>query len=148
MKSCSKSYQIVTIKKGKCGLDNENANSIDVEKQKIKMLKNKINSMISLSKKAGKLAAGEGQCENAIKNAKAYLTLLSSDASKNTKKKFENSCFYYEVPIYKMDLDKEELGKLTGSSVRSVLCVLDEGFANSILKIMEDINITGGGPIA
>ncbi len=86
--------------------------------------------------KAGKVASGEFQVEEAIKNYKAYLVILAEDASGGTKKKFMNSCKYYEVPFIQA-YDKETLGNAIGKKQRAVIAILDEGFANKLNKNLE-----------
>ena len=47
-------------------------------------------SYLGLAKRAGKVASGEFQTEEAIRKGKAELVLVAGDASDNTKKKFRN----------------------------------------------------------
>ena len=57
------------------------------------MKRDSVLSLIGIAKKAGKIAAGEFQTENAVKAGKASLVIISEEASENTKKKFRNmSC--------------------------------------------------------
>ena len=56
--------------------------------------------MISLATKAGKTASGEFATEQSVKSFRAELVIVATDASDNTKKKFQNMCEFYEVPIY------------------------------------------------
>ena len=60
---------------------------------------NKVLSLIGLSTKAGKIVSGEFSTEKAVKTGKAWLVIVSAEASDNTKKKFHNMCTYYEVPV-------------------------------------------------
>ena len=48
--------------------------------------------MLSIAKKAGKVASGEFMTENAVKSGGAALVIVAEDASDNTKKKFKNMC--------------------------------------------------------
>ena len=54
------------------------------------MKQNKLLSLIGIAMKAGKLVSGEFSTETAIKSGKAYLVIITGDASKNTVKKFTN----------------------------------------------------------
>ena len=56
--------------------------------------------MIGLATKAGKVASGEFCTEKEVKSGRAYLVIVADDASDNTKKKFQNMCDFYQVPIY------------------------------------------------
>ena len=57
----------------------------------------KVLNLLGLATRAGKTASGEFMTEKAIKSGKAYLVIVSEEASDNTKKMFENSCAYYKV---------------------------------------------------
>ena len=47
-------------------------------------------SLISLATKAGKTKSGEFATEKEVKTGYAYLVIVATDASDNTKKKFKN----------------------------------------------------------
>lgn len=97
------------------------------------MNKQKVLSLIGLAMKAGKIASGEFSTEKAVKTKDGYLVIVAATASSNTKKKFQNMCSYYEVPIYFLG-EKEEIGKAIGKEYRASLAVLDENFAKAIEK--------------
>ena len=65
----------------------------------------KVLNLLGLATRAGKTASGEFMTEKAIKSGKAYLVIVSEEASDNTKKMFENSCAYYKVPVYQFGMD-------------------------------------------
>ena len=104
---------------------------------------NKVLSLIGLSTKAGKIVSGEFSTEKAVKTGKAWLVIVSAEASDNTKKKFHNMCTYYEVPCYDFG-GKEELGRAMGKEFRASLAVLNKGFAKSIGKNL-DLEVTKYG---
>lgn len=89
--------------------------------------------VMSMAAKAGKVASGEFSVEKAVKEGKAHLVIISEEASNNTVKKFSNMCFFYKVPMYKYGT-KESLGHNIGREARASVAILDEGFANSIVK--------------
>lgn len=97
------------------------------------MSQNKILSLIGLATKAGKTVSGEFSTEKEVKTGRAALVIVADDASANTKKKFQNMCDFYEVPIY-FYKDKDALGHAMGKEFRASLAVLDEGFAKGIIK--------------
>lgn len=92
--------------------------------------------MISLATKAGKTASGEFATEKAVKDGSGFLVIVASDASENTKKKFQNMCDFYEVPIYFYE-DKDTLGHAMGKQFRASLAVTDGGFAKGIMKHLD-----------
>lgn len=95
--------------------------------------KDKMLSMLGLAAKAGKVASGEFSVEKEVKSGRAFLVIVAGDASDNTKKLFRNMCAYYEVPFATF-ATKEELGHWIGKQHRASICILDEGFAKSIIK--------------
>ena len=94
-------------------------------------------SMISLARKAGKTASGEFATEQSVKSFRAELVIVATDASDNTKKKFQNMCEFYEVPIYFYG-DKDTLGHAMGKEFRASLAVNDLGFAKGIMKHLDN----------
>ena len=97
---------------------------------------NKTMGLIGLATKAGKTAGGEFLTEREVKSGRAALVIVAEDASENTKKKFQNLCEYYKVPI-RFYGDKDTLGHAMGKQFRASLAVLDEGLAKGIRKHMD-----------
>ena len=97
---------------------------------------NKTMGLIGLATKAGKTAGGEFLTEREVKSGRAALVIVAEDASENTKKKFQNMCEYYQVPI-RFYGDKDTLGHAMGKQFRASLAVLDEGLAKGIRKHMD-----------
>ena len=97
---------------------------------------NKTMGLIGLATKAGKTAGGEFLTEREVKSGRAALVIVAEDASENTKKKFQNMCEYYKVPI-RFYGDKDTLGHAMGKHFRASLAVLDEGLAKGIRKHMD-----------
>jgi ribosomal protein L7Ae-like RNA K-turn-binding protein len=71
-----------------------------------------------------------------VKSKKAFLVVVASDASDNTKKMFSDMCTFYKVPIAFYS-DKVSLGHAIGKEFRASLAVLDEGFGKQIQKHLE-----------
>ncbi|WP_250278491.1 L7Ae/L30e/S12e/Gadd45 family ribosomal protein [[Clostridium] colinum] len=97
----------------------------------------KLLSMLSICQKAGKIVSGEFAVEKALQNGSAIYVIIANDASENTKKKFQNKAFYYEVEnvIYG---EKEILSHSIGKFNRTVFAILDEGFYNKIKYYIEN----------
>lgn len=98
------------------------------------MKPDRLQSMIGIAQKAGKLVSGEFACESAVKSGEARLVIIAQDASDNTKKLFNNKCTYYKVPVIEC-LSKEELGRSIGKDYRAVAAVSDQGIADAIIRI-------------
>lgn len=104
-------------------------------------MNDKVLSLLSLATKAGKTAGGEAQVEKAVKEGKASLVIISSEASENTRKKFTNMCSYYQVPI-RIYGTKEELGRFTGKEFRASVAVFGREFYDSFVKIFTNMEVT------
>nr|WP_312495820.1 ribosomal L7Ae/L30e/S12e/Gadd45 family protein [Anaerosporobacter sp.] len=111
---------------------------INTEVQYDPNTKNKILSYIGIATKAGKVASGEFSSEKAVKEHKAELVIVASDASDNTKKMFTNMCTYYKVPIYFFG-EKSELGHAMGKEMRASLAMLDKGLADATQKQLKNV---------
>lgn len=90
--------------------------------------------LLSICAKAGALSSGEGSVEADVKKRKACLVLLSADAAYRTVKKFTDKGSFYKVPVRKVPLGKEKLGRAIGKSDRSCVAVRNQGLANSLLR--------------
>lgn len=101
-------------------------------------VKSKAYSMLGLATRSRNLVSGEFSTDKAIKEGKACVVIVAEDASQNTKKQFHNSCDFYHVPCFEFGT-KEELGHAMGKEERASLAVTNEGFAKSIIKILEEI---------
>ena len=101
------------------------------------MQRDKVLSLIGLAMKAGKCASGEFMTEREAKTGGAKLVMVAADASDNTKKKFRDMCKFYRVPICFYG-DKDTLGHAMGKEFRASLAILDEGFADGILKALKN----------
>ncbi len=77
--------------------------------------------------------------ERETKCGRATLVIVAEDSSDNTKKKFQDMCEFYKVPIYFYG-DKDTLGHAMGKEFRASLAILDEGFAKGIQKQFETVN--------
>lgn len=105
---------------------------------------NKIYTFLGLATKAGKVASGDETCERAVKSKKAYLIIVAENASDNTKKKFSDMCNYRSIPL-KIFGEKELLGRYTGKEIRSVIAILESGFATRLTELMDGSKNELGG---
>ena len=70
-------------------------------KRSLRSLKqNKILSLLGLATRASAVSSGEFMTEKAVKEGRARLVIVGTDASDNTKKNFLNMCTYYHVPCF------------------------------------------------
>ena len=94
--------------------------------------------MLGIATKSGNVVSGEFSTEKAVKNGKAYLVIVSEEASDNTNKMFKNMTDFYEVPMYVFGT-KEELGKCIGKEFRASLAIIDENLANAVEKKLKSL---------
>ena len=100
------------------------------------MQNDRVLNLIGLAQKAGKVVSGEFMTEKAVKTGEAALVILAEDASENTQKKFRNMCEFYQVPL-RIHAAKDHLGHAMGKELRASLAVVDNGFAQAIMKKMD-----------
>ncbi len=100
-------------------------------------MNDKVISLLGLAERAGKIASGEFAAEKAVKTGKARLIIVAEDASDNTKKKMKNMTAFYETPLYVYG-SKDDLGHCIGKEYRSMVAVLQPGFAKSVMKQLDN----------
>lgn len=96
----------------------------------------KIKTLLGFAQKAGKIVSGEEGCKNCLKQGKAFLIIVSQDASETTK-----SSMRFITSLNGIDYaewgSKDALGLIIGKSPRSSVAVLDQHFAREIGKLLE-----------
>ena len=100
--------------------------------------------MLGIAAKSGKVVSGEFSTDKAVKSGKAYLVIVSEDASANTNKMFTNMTEFYEVPMYVFGT-KEELGRCIGKEFRASLAIIDENLANAVENKINAVKLNNGG---
>ncbi len=100
------------------------------------MNQDQILSSLSLCKKAGLLACGEFQVDEAVKSGKGHLVILACDAGARVKKDVTDMCNYYEVKCLEYGT-KDQLGHAAGKEYLSQVCVTDKKFSENISKKLE-----------
>ena len=98
----------------------------------------KISSLLSLSKRAGKIVIGSDTVENSIKNGNAKLVIISTDASENTQKKFTDKCKYRNIPLY-IFASSDELNRCVGTFEAKVFAITDENFTKGLITEINNI---------
>lgn len=83
--------------------------------------------------KSGNLVSGGFATEKAIKDYKAKVVIAADDLSENSRKKYDQMCEYYHVPMFYYGT-KEELGHAIGKEYRAVLAIVDQGLAKAVIQ--------------
>ena len=89
--------------------------------------------LLGLAQKAGSVKSGEFMTESSIKEGKAFLCIVATDASDNTKKQFGDMCRSRGVDYIEYS-DKESLGHAIGKEFRASLAITNEQLARQIMK--------------
>lgn len=97
---------------------------------------NNIYSFIGLAARARKIVSGEELVIKEIRRTNVKLVLLSEDASEQTKKKLMDKCSFYKVPIRVLG-NRSDLGQAIGKAERVVIGIVDAGFANKLIELMD-----------
>lgn len=92
-------------------------------------------SLLGLAARARMLVSGEELVIKSIRKKGVYLVIVADDASLSTKKKIQDKCSFYNVPL-KFVADRNMLGSAIGKHERVVVGVIDEGFAKKFLSIL------------
>lgn len=87
-------------------------------------------NLLGLAARARKVVTGETVISK-IRSKEAYLVLVASDASDNTKKKISDKCISYEID-YIITSNIEELSTAIGKRNRVAIGIVDKGFASKI----------------
>lgn len=85
--------------------------------------------------KAGKVRSGELSAEKAVKCGKACVVVIDSAASEATKKRWSDTCSNHDLKL----LCIEGIGKAIGRDAHIVACIVDNGFAQMIMRAYNDI---------
>lgn len=107
------------------------------------MENNKLMSLLGFAQKAGKLATGDETCELYLKRKKVKLILIASDAAENTLDKWRRAGRSNKIPTAVI-ADREVLSNAIGKVNRTVIAVLDSGFAKQLIKLLGESGIEMG----
>lgn len=112
--------------------------------KQVKAKNDPVLSLLGLSAAGRNLVSGEFSVDKAIKEGRASLVVVATDASDNTRKSFNDSCSFYQVPIVFYGT-KDELGHALGKEERASAAVTDPGLAKSILTKIKALDEANGG---
>ena len=98
----------------------------------------KVLSLLGLAQKAGKIAGGETQVLESIRDGTAMCVVIAKDASDTSRKMYMDKCKYYEVPFVYY-ADRETLGRAVGKDLRSALAIKDEGLCRALKKAAPEL---------
>lgn len=99
----------------------------------------KILQLLGLAARARKIITGEELTIREIRAGKAYLVIISEDASFNTMKKITDKCNTYNVEKHVFGT-REMLGHAIGKESRVVLALTDAGFSSKMSGLLNESN--------
>jgi ribosomal protein L7Ae-like RNA K-turn-binding protein len=102
----------------------------------------KVQRNLGLCLRAGRLISGEELVLDAIRDGKARLVLLTTDASVNTSKRITDKCLFYKVPL-QVAFTRGELGEAIGKAERVVVAITDNGFKKLISEGLKNMEVNG-----
>ena len=101
------------------------------------MKNDKFLGMLGLCARARKLTAGSSLSCDAIARG-AYLALVSSDSSDNTKKRINDKCNFYGCRHLEAGFTSAEIGHAIGKSGEvAAIAVNDPNFADALVRLCE-----------
>ncbi|MBT2581946.1 YlxQ family RNA-binding protein [Planococcus sp. ISL-109] len=101
------------------------------------MNKEKILQLLGLATRARKMITGEELVISEVRRGKAKLVILAEDASDNTRKKLQDKCKSYNVPV-RIGANRYEIGHAIGKEARVVLAITDKGFAKKMTSLFDE----------
>ncbi|MDD6190185.1 MAG: ribosomal L7Ae/L30e/S12e/Gadd45 family protein [Firmicutes bacterium] len=100
-------------------------------------MNSKILTYMGFAKKSGNLVSGVNTCTFNMSRRKVKLMILAEDISPGSEKKIMKEIRRYGVNYVKYG-NIDEMSHATGGQGRSVFGILDDNFAGTILKAIED----------
>ncbi|MFA6730126.1 MAG: ribosomal L7Ae/L30e/S12e/Gadd45 family protein [Eubacteriales bacterium] len=88
-------------------------------------------SLLGLAYRAGALAFGTRGALEKIRRRQAFLVIVASDASPNTKKDLTDKCTFYGVECEFSPYSMEEIGKALGKPPTACAAICDRGFVKT-----------------
>lgn len=104
-------------------------------------MSDKFSTMLGFAQRAGKIVSGESAAQAALKKNKGNLIIIAQDASQRTKDSYQKLGSRNNVPCRETGT-QYELGRIIGRSPRSVIVVMDEGFAKTLLENLNEENLS------
>lgn len=98
----------------------------------------KILSLLGFIKKAGKLVTGSNAVLRSILSGSAGVVFVTEDAGNSVKEKFRRLCSENDIRFFVIG-DSEQLGYATGEKNKVVYSVVEEGFSNRLIQLIENL---------
>lgn len=103
-------------------------------------MREKALNLLGLMRKANAVQIGETDAGAAARAGSAKLLILASDASDNAKSRAKGFVYGKGIPLIAVPFLKEEISAHVGKSGCSMAAICDLGFADSFLKLLQQIS--------
>ncbi|MCD7772582.1 MAG: ribosomal L7Ae/L30e/S12e/Gadd45 family protein [Ruminococcus sp.] len=101
---------------------------------------NKIMGLLTIARRASKLALGFDMAKDACKLGNARCVCIADDISSKSLKEVKYVCRTEGVPLYSLAMTMDEVGEQLGKKV-GVIAVLDSGFYKKAKTLIEEISL-------
>ena len=105
--------------------------------------KQRVISLLSLVRKAGKLVAGADMVKDAARSGQVTAVFAASDLSPKSKKEIEYVCRPLSVPVYPLGVAMDEMAAQIGRR-SGILAVTDKGLERKLESLLEQASAAGG----
>ncbi|WP_196594370.1 L7Ae/L30e/S12e/Gadd45 family ribosomal protein [Pectinatus sottacetonis] len=100
-------------------------------------IQQKLFNILSMASCANKIISGDFAINKIVDKKNIKLLLIAENTAEKTCQEYKKLNLKYNVPVKKIPLGKDELGRCAGKTERAALAVCDEGFAKTINKILK-----------
>lgn len=97
---------------------------------------NKVYSLMGFASKARKIVTGYNTCLKMIPAGKIGLLIMGEDVGESTKKKMQDKCMSYQIPIREYG-NCSELSHAVGKRDKGLFGITEENFAKSIMDAID-----------
>ncbi len=97
---------------------------------------------LGLCRRAKKLCIGHDEVKTSVRNGKALIVLLASDASPRLEKEMSNIA--ENIPVIRTDASMQEIGYSIGKK-SGVFSIIDNGLKDLVLSTIKEDSIYGTG---
>ena len=93
----------------------------------------KIEGLLGMAQRAGKIVSGEFAVQKAIASGKAAALIVAADVSERARETVLREAEQKGIPVYNL-FTKEMLGRCLGKEYRAVAALMDKGFAKTLAE--------------
>ena len=100
------------------------------------MTEQKINGLLGLAVRSGKIAMGTENCLNAVRTGTALCVLVDEGVGPNTLKRVRDACGFYKVPCF--ELGERQMDSAMGRNGLMTAAMLSSSITEEILRHLTD----------